>query len=197
MQAAKWDRCPPLSTTFRAGWKGNPRSPRRRVINLQCIRELRRRSSNHLRACFIVASAVLGRYQQPMQAGFSAQDELKGWIGAMNMRLEQATAERVVLAFDVGPEHLQPFGLVHGGVYCGAIETVCSIGASLAAGGAPVVGLENQTSFLRAVRSGTLTAVGTPQHVGRTSQLWVAEVRDAEGRLVASGRLRLLKPEQS
>jgi uncharacterized protein (TIGR00369 family) len=115
----------------------------------------------------------------------------------MNMRVVHASAERVEIALDVGPEHLQPHGIVHGGVYCGLVESVCSIGASLAAQGAPVMGLENQTSFLRAVRAGALTAVGVPLHVGRTSQLWSAEVRDAEGRLVASGRLRLLKPDAS
>lgn len=119
-----------------------------------------------------------------------------GWFQAMKLRLMSATAERVEVCFDVGPEHLQPFGIVHGGVYCGVVETVCSIGASLAAGGAPVMGLENHTSFLRAVRGGTLSAIATPKHVGRTSQLWSAEIRDEAGRLVASGSLRLLRPEE-
>jgi uncharacterized protein (TIGR00369 family) len=118
-----------------------------------------------------------------------------GWMRAMAARVVQATSERVEMALEVGPQHLQPFGLVHGGVYCGLVETACSLGASLALQGAAVMGIENQTSFLRAVKSGTITTLATPVHVGRTSQLWHAEVRDEAGRLVASGRVRILQPE--
>jgi 1,4-dihydroxy-2-naphthoyl-CoA hydrolase len=118
-----------------------------------------------------------------------------GWMRAMAVRMVEATSERVELALDVGPQHLQPFGLVHGGVYCGLVETACSLGASLALQGAAVMGIENQTSFLRAVKSGTISTVATPVHIGRTSQLWQAEVRDEAGRLVASGRVRILRPE--
>lgn len=125
-------------------------------------------------------------------AGPFDDQENKGWFGAMGMRLVGATAERVEIRWTVGPEHLQPFGLVHGGVYCGAVETVCSIGANLAAGaGAEVVGVDNHTSFLRPVERGELRAVGKAVHVGRTLQLWEADVIDEAGRRVASGRLRV------
>jgi 1,4-dihydroxy-2-naphthoyl-CoA hydrolase len=118
-----------------------------------------------------------------------------GWMRAMAVRVVQASAERVEMSLVVGPQHLQPFGLVHGGVYCGLVETACSLGASLALQGAVVMGIENQTSFLRSVKSGTVTTVATPVHLGRSSQLWQAEVRDDAGRLVASGRVRVLRPE--
>lgn len=130
-------------------------------------------------------------YKRHMAGPFDDQ-EGKGWFGAMGMRLVQATAERVEVRWTVGPEHLQPFGLVHGGVYCGAVETVCSIGANLAAGAeAEVVGVENHTSFLRPVERGELQAVASPLHVGRVSQLWQADVLDEAGRRVATGRLRV------
>ena len=32
--------------------------------------------------------------------------------------------------------HLQPFGIVHGGVHCGVVETVASLGAALVFGAA-------------------------------------------------------------
>lgn len=110
----------------------------------------------------------------------------------MGLRLVTATADQVVVELEVGPQHLQPHGLVHGGVHAGLVETVCSIGAQFVApAGSTVVGVENQTSFLRPVREGTLRAVGTPLHIGHRSQLWQAELRDAQGRLVATGRLRV------
>lgn len=116
-----------------------------------------------------------------------------GWTGAMGMSLDVAEPERVELSWTVGPEHLQPWGLVHGGVFCGAVETACSIGASLnLEPGLVAVGMENQTSFLRPVRSGALRVVATPRHRGRSSQLWQADVLDEQQRVVATGRLRLM-----
>lgn len=123
----------------------------------------------------------------------STLSKTPGWAHAMGLKFVHVAADRVEVEWTVGPEHLQPFGIVHGGVFSGVVETVCSIGAVLGApAGKTIVGLENHTSFLRAVRSGTLRAVGTPVHQGRTTQLWQAEVRDPEGRVVASGRLRLM-----
>jgi 1,4-dihydroxy-2-naphthoyl-CoA hydrolase len=116
-----------------------------------------------------------------------------GWAGAMGLRMLHLAADRVELEWTVGPEHLQPFGIVHGAVFSGVVETVCSVGAALgAAAGKGIVGMENHTSFLRPVRSGTLRAVGTPVHSGRSTALWEAQITDSEGRLIASGRLRMM-----
>ncbi len=126
------------------------------------------------------------------RALFPGDIDTGGWTGAMGMRFSTLRADEVVLEWTVGPQHLQPFGLVHGGVYCGAVETAGSVGALAAAGpGYQVVGVENQTSFLRAVSSGTLRCKAAPVHVGRQFQLWEAQITDQEGRIVAAGRLRV------
>ena len=54
-----------------------------------------------------------------------------------------------------------------------------------------MVGLENSTSFIRAVRSGKLHAVARPLTRGRSSQVWEAWIRDDKDQLVAQGRVRL------
>ena len=112
------------------------------------------------------------------------------------MQIVEASAERVVIEWTVSPKHHQPMGIVHGGVHCSAIETACSIGASVAAAAhdpeMAAVGLENHTSFIRAVRSGRLRASARPITRGRTTQVWEADVRDEQDRIVASGRVRLL-----
>jgi uncharacterized protein (TIGR00369 family) len=117
-----------------------------------------------------------------------------GWMGAMGVRIVRASRDEVVAELDVGPAHLQAYGIVHGGLHAGLIESVASIGAALDAmpHGRSVVGLENHTSFLRAVRSGKLTAVAKPLSRGRRSQVWEGSVHDDQGRLAASGRVRLL-----
>ncbi|HZQ30373.1 MAG TPA: PaaI family thioesterase, partial [Mycobacterium sp.] len=62
-----------------------------------------------------------------------------------------------------------------------------------------VVGVSNHTDFLRSARDGRLTAVGTPIHRGRLQQLWLVEITDEQGRLVARGQVRLqnLPPDES
>ena len=117
-----------------------------------------------------------------------------GWMGAMSIRLITATRDEIVAEVTLGPVHLQAYGIVHGGVHAGIIESIASIGAALDVlpRGHSVVGLENHTSFLRAVRSGTLRAVAKPLSRGRRSQVWEGSVHDDQGRLAATGRVRLL-----
>ena len=113
---------------------------------------------------------------------------------AVNYSKNRSAADEVVAEVAIGPAHLQPHGIVHGGVYCGLVETVASVGAALSAAtrGQTAVGLENHTTFLRAVRSGTLRAVARPLTRGRRTQVWEVTVTDAGGRVAATGRVRLL-----
>lgn len=119
---------------------------------------------------------------------------LPGWLQAMGIRIVTASPDEVTCEWDVEEKHLQGYGIVHGGVHCGVIESLASIGAALVAlpRGQRVVGLENATSFIRAVRSGKLRGVAKPVTRGRTTQVWQASVLDPEGKLVAEGRVRLL-----
>jgi 1,4-dihydroxy-2-naphthoyl-CoA hydrolase len=119
----------------------------------------------------------------------------EGWLQAMGVNITLATQDEVRCEMLVGPEHLQAYGIVHGGVHCGLIESLASIGAFLFAQQRDqhVVGLENNTSFVRAVRAGTkLHAVATPVTRGRRTQVWEGRVLDEDQRIVATGRVRLL-----
>ena len=113
---------------------------------------------------------------------------------ALGFRLISATRDEVIIEWDVGPQHRQPMGIVHGGVYCAAIESTCSIGATVDAMerfGRHAVGLENHTSFIRAIRDGKLRATATPITRGKNTQVWEAKVTDEAGGTVATGRVRL------
>lgn len=115
----------------------------------------------------------------------------------MGIHFVRATSDEVVAELEIGPQHHQPYGIVHGGVHSGLIETVASVGAALAAmpRSQSVVGLENHTSFLNAVREGKLRATARPLTRGRRTQVWEATVTDGEGRPVSSGRVRFLALE--
>jgi uncharacterized protein (TIGR00369 family) len=122
---------------------------------------------------------------------------LDGWNSAMGVRLVRATSDEVTAELEVDRRHRQAYGIVHGGVYSGLIETVSSIAAALWARRhqQSVVGLDNHTSFLHAVRVGKLTATARPLMRGRRTQVWEATVTDGSGRLVAQGRVRLISLE--
>ncbi len=117
-----------------------------------------------------------------------------GWGRAMGMLYVRASADEVVAELTVDDRHRQPYGIVHGGVHSGMIESIASVGAAMVAlpRGQSVVGLENHTSFLRAARDGRLRATARPVSRGRTSQVWGGEVRDEQGCLLATGRVRVL-----
>jgi uncharacterized protein (TIGR00369 family) len=119
---------------------------------------------------------------------------LHGWNAAMGIRFVKATGDEVIAEIEVAAQHRQPYGIVHGGVHAGLIETVASVGAAIFAmpRGQSVVGLENSTSFIRAARDGTLRATGRPVTRGRKTQVWEVTVTDGEGRTLSTGRVRLL-----
>lgn len=120
---------------------------------------------------------------------------LSGFDRTMGFRMVRASPDEVVLEYDAEERHHQPYGIVHGGVHAAAVETVCSTGAGLYArsqGLAGVVGIENHTSFIRAVRRGRVRVVGKPLTRGRRSQVWEATARNEEGKIVSTGRVRLL-----
>jgi uncharacterized protein (TIGR00369 family) len=119
-------------------------------------------------------------------------DVTGGFVALLGLTFDEVSGDRVVIRWKVRPELHQPFGIQHGGVYCSVVETAASVGGSLWLGDrGRVVGVSNQTDFLRAVREGELTAVGTPVHRGRSQQLWQVEITDADARLVARGQVRL------
>ncbi|MGN6104135.1 MAG: PaaI family thioesterase [Kofleriaceae bacterium] len=113
---------------------------------------------------------------------------------AIGLVFTRITPDELVCEVPVAEHLTQPYGLVHGGVYASIVETLASAGAALHAMplGKTSVGLENTTSFLRGVRSGTLIATAIPLHRGRTSQVWEVSIRDQDGKLAATGRLRTM-----
>lgn len=111
--------------------------------------------------------------------------------------VDDITPTRVLAHLTVEAHHLQPFGIVHGGVYAAIAEAIASIGASVNASsrvpGSAVVGLDNHTTFIRATRLGTeIRAEALPRQAGRRTQSWDVSMCDPDGRELAVSRVRLL-----
>jgi uncharacterized protein (TIGR00369 family) len=123
-----------------------------------------------------------------------------GFDGELGLTLLDVTPEGGRAQLSIKDELLQPWGIVHGGVYCSIIESLASVSAHVwltENGGGTVVGVNNNTDFLRAISSGTVTAASTPIHRGRRQQLWVVTITDENDRMVARGQVRLqnISPE--
>jgi 1,4-dihydroxy-2-naphthoyl-CoA hydrolase len=86
----------------------------------------------------------------------------------------------------------QPFGIVHGGAYASLAESLCSRATFEGVGPENIaLGQSNETKFLRPASAGTVSAVATARHRGRTSWVWDVEMSDEEGRLLALTRMTI------
>ncbi|MFY9919935.1 MAG: PaaI family thioesterase, partial [Mycobacterium sp.] len=116
------------------------------------------------------------------------QDLGKGFDNELGLKYIEVTPDGGRAVLEINDKLLQPWGIVHGGVYCSIIESLASVSGAVwfaeKGGGGTVVGVNNNTDFLRAISSGTVTAVSTPIHRGRRQQLWLITITDDNERLV-------------
>ena len=114
------------------------------------------------------------------------------FVRHLGVEFGEVTGDRVTATWTAKPDLHQPYGIVHGGVHCSVIETLASVGAAVWMGErGKVVGVNNNTDFYRAVRTGTLTSTATPLHRGRSQQVWLVETVDPDGKVAARGQVRL------
>jgi 1,4-dihydroxy-2-naphthoyl-CoA hydrolase len=99
--------------------------------------------------------------------------------------------ERARARIAVEPRHLQPGGIVHGGVYAALAESICSAATFVAVRDDDMValGMANSTTFLRPISEGHVNAVARARQRGRTTWVWDCELSDDEGRVCALVRM--------
>lgn len=89
---------------------------------------------------------------------------------------------------------VQPAGLLHGGASVALAETLGSVAATLCVDPATTscVGLEVNANHIRSVRSGFVTGVARPIHLGNSTHVWDIRIYDDEQeRLVCICRLTM------
>ncbi len=100
------------------------------------------------------------------------QDTFDGLIGHKIIEINENYVETSI---DINEFHLQPFGLVHGGVYSSMSESAISYAASINQE-AMWAGVNNNTDFIASATEGTLILKGTPIKLGKRSQIWEAKI---------------------
>ena len=95
---------------------------------------------------------------------------------------------RVTAALTIRPEFLAPNGFLHAATLVALADTTCGIGTlcELPEGAASFTTVELKTNFLGTLQQGGLTCTAQAMHLGRTTQLWDAEITaDPSGRRLA------------
>ncbi|KAF0803091.1 thioesterase superfamily protein [Alcanivorax xiamenensis] len=114
------------------------------------------------------------------QAGF-----LPGYMG-----LQWDTAERGLIRghFSVARHHLAPNGYLHAASVIALADSACGFGCqtSLPEGAISFTTVELKSNFIGTAREGVVTCEAKAVHLGRTTQLWDAEVRHQDsGKVIA------------
>lgn len=85
----------------------------------------------------------------------------------------------------------QPYGLLHGGASVALAETVGSVAAAFVIDREHFicVGQEINANHIRGVRSGLVTGIATPIHLGASSHVWEIKIYDESDKLICISRL--------
>lgn len=120
-----------------------------------------------------------------------AENEMMQFLG---VKIEVASATRVVMTMEVTPKVHQYVGIMNGGVSLYLCETAASIGVVAGADLTKVtpVGIEINANHLRAVSRGIITIEAKPIHTGRTMSVWKIDITNEKGKLVCTSRLTML-----
>jgi uncharacterized protein (TIGR00369 family) len=101
---------------------------------------------------------------------------------------------RTVIALDVEPKHLNPMGIVHGGVLSSLLDSAMGVAVMHAHPNHHAVTTNLNLHFVASFQEGTLTATAHIIHASRSTVTVEARVEDAQGKLgtTATGSFRLL-----
>ena len=109
------------------------------------------------------------------------------------MRIVEVAAENARVELDIDRCHLQPFGIVHGGVIATLVDTATFwAGFGAIPEDAGLVNVDLKLNYLQTVTRGRLTARGRSIRTGRTISYCEAEVRSDDGNLIAHGTSTLM-----
>ncbi len=124
-------------------------------------------------------------------------------LNALNAMQKNTLGERLDIRFEAFDESSltasmvvdsrthQPYGLLHGGASVVLAESLGSSASYLCIDASRFycVGLEINANHLRGLRSGRVTAVARPLHVGRSTHVWDIRLSGEDGKLSCVSRL--------
>lgn len=119
---------------------------------------------------------------------------LRNTIGeVLDIRFEAFDEGSITASMVVDGRTHQPYGLLHGGASVVLAETLGSTAAYLCIDTSRFycVGLEVNANHLRGLRSGRVTAVARPVHLGRSTHVWDIRLSGDDGKPSCISRLTM------
>lgn len=111
----------------------------------------------------------------------------------LRMKLVSVALDRATVKLETGQCHLQPFGIVHGGVMATLIDTATFWSVFLRLPeDAGLVNIDLKLNYLKSIASGTMTAEGRCIRAGRSINYAEASIKDSRGNLIAHGTSTLM-----
>lgn len=109
----------------------------------------------------------------------------------LDIRFESFTEDSLTASMVVDHRTHQPYGLLHGGASVVLAESVGSSASYLCIDPSKFfcVGIEVNANHLRGLRSGRVTAVAHPVHIGRTTHVWDIRLTSEDGKAACISRL--------
>jgi uncharacterized protein (TIGR00369 family) len=115
----------------------------------------------------------------------------------MGIKLSEVSANRTVGTMPVEGNR-QPLGLLNGGANAILAETLGSIAANVAVYPTKVaVGVDINVTHHKAVKSGLVKGIATPNHIGKSTGSYVIEIFNDKEELTASARLSVFFKEKT
>lgn len=112
----------------------------------------------------------------------------------MKMRLDAIGMDQAVVKLNTARCHLQPYGIVHGGVVATLVDTATFWAVYLRIPeDAGLVNIDLKLNYLKPVDQGPLTAEGSAIRSGRSISYAEARVWDEKRELVAHGTSTLMQ----
>lgn len=111
----------------------------------------------------------------------------------LDIRFEEYGDDWISASMPVDARTHQPYGILHGGASVVLAESLGSTASYLCIDNARFycVGLEINANHLKAVRSGRVTALARPIHLGRTTHVWDIRLHNEADQLTCIARLTM------
>ena len=111
----------------------------------------------------------------------------------LGIKFTHIDTEEIRATMPVDKRTIQPYGILHGGASVALAETLGSVAAHscIDATKYQSVGLEINANHIRSVKSGNVTGIARPVHMGRSTHVWAIDISNEEGKLVCTSRLTM------
>jgi uncharacterized protein (TIGR00369 family) len=111
----------------------------------------------------------------------------------LRMQLVSISVDQAVVKLKTEQCHLQPFGIVHGGVLATLVDTATFWSVFLRLPeDSGLVNIDLKLNYLKSISTGLMTAQGRCIRAGRSINYAEASVKDKEGNLIAHGTSTLM-----